>query len=100
VSNFDRDTLREYMEKFLVEYGDETEVFDLNVYFKVFESSYFGKPLLFSSIAANTAYGLVSVNAIDWGLKKSLKASLKSLILEVNKLAEKNIYGEYVEASI
>ncbi len=97
---FNRAALVESVNKFIKKYGDEKEIFDVSLYLKKFGASYFGKSLIFCSLASNTTYGLVSSSSADWGLKKSLKRTLKSLVLEVNKLAERQLYGEYTELSV
>ncbi|MBS3167527.1 hypothetical protein J4216_00175 [Candidatus Woesearchaeota archaeon] len=97
IPDFNRKALEKFMESFIQKYGDESEIFEISVYVKKFDSSYFGKPLVFCNFAANTSYGLVSTNMVDWGLKKAVRGCLKSLVFEINRLAERELYGEYAE---
>ncbi len=98
--DFNKVDLKKHIENFVKRYCDESEILDVSVYLKKFEASYFGKPLIFCSFAVNTTYGLVSSSVVDWGLKKAINTCLKSMNLEINKLAEREIYGEYAEVGI
>ena len=95
---FNRSTMKEYIKSFVSRYGGEKEVFEITVYLKNFEASYFGRPLVFCSLAANTEFGLVSSSSTGWGLKQALRQGLKSLLLEVTKLNQKELYGKHAEA--
>lgn len=97
--DFNRDALKEYTTNFIRRYGEEKEIFDVSIYLKKFEASYFGRPLVFCSLAANTEFGLVSTSSTGWGLKQALRQGLKGMLLEIHKLNERELYGQYAEAS-
>ncbi len=98
LSEFNKEGLKSYIVNFLSKYGELKEIFEVSVYLKKFDATYFGKPLIFCSLAANTEFGLVSASSTGWGLKQSLRQSLKSLILDMHKLNERELYGKYSEA--
>ena len=97
---FNRSALTEYVDGFIKKYGEEREVFDVSIYIKKFEASHFGKQLIFCSLAANTEFGLVSSSSTGWGVKQALRQSLRTMLLEVNKLNVRQLYGQYAEASV
>lgn len=97
LKDFNRKLMSDYVNSFIQKYGKTKEFFDVDIYLKKFEASSFGRPLIFCSIAANTEFGLLSTTSTGWGVKQSLRQGLKILMLEQNKLIEKEVC-EGVEA--
>jgi len=90
-----KEMLADYTNRFIKKYGEQLEIFDVSVYLRKFDANYFGKPLIFCNIAANTEFGLVSSTGTGWGLRNSLRQGLKTMLVEIQKQAETELYGEY-----
>ena len=99
IVEFNRTALAEYITRFIKKYGEEKEIYDISVYIKKFEADYFGKPLIFCSLAANTEFGLISASSTGWGLKQSIRQGMKNLLFEINKLHQKELFGNYASVS-
>lgn len=90
-----KEALADYTNRFVRKYGEKLEIFDVSVYLRKFEANYFGKPLIFCNIAANTEFGLISSTGTGWGSKNSIRQGLKSMLVEIQKQAEMELYGDY-----
>ncbi len=98
--DFNREALTEFVNRFVKKYGEEREIFDISIYLKKLDTTYLNRPLVFCNIAANTEFGLATATSTGWGLKQSIRQGLRTLILEVHKLGEKDLFGEYASNEV
>ena len=90
-----RDLLNKYTKEFFMKNSTWGDISSIDVYFKRFEASYLGKPLVFCNVTLNTMHGIVSEHGSAWGVKSALKQAMKNSIIKIEKLAEEKVFGMY-----
>ncbi len=94
IEEYGLENIRSFIENSLNKYTTADEIFDVLVYCKAFDKS--KKPTVFSSITINTTFGPISSYGIDYNVKHALKTAMKNAMVEVEGMAENELYGNYI----
>src|SRR3989344_2990741 len=90
---FNRDALIDYINSFLSKYAVIGDITNTDIYFKKFEASHLGRPLVFCNVTLNTQHGIISEHGSAWGIKQALRQAMKYSLAKMDKLAEEQALG-------
>lgn len=80
--------LIDYIRSFIKKYPAKKGLFNVGVYIKKIKTDSSGRPLIFSSFVADTAFGLVSSDSTEWGFRNSLRQGIKSLLTNMDRTSD------------